>query len=519
MTYEKANDFLSNIKGNLVSGFIIFLVALPLSVGISVASGAPPSAGILSAIVGGILGSLISGSYVTINGAAAGLIVVILDAVNSLGGGDMNRGFRMMLAAVVIAGLIQIFLGLIRVGTFGLAVPLNALHGMMTSIGLTIIIKQLYILGGISPESHSTVAQLIELPGRIREENMEILLVGLACLGVVLVFHNLPRLGRLIPPSLAAVIYGYFLSLYVDISHDHFVNVFNQEYPVGPKYLLHVPESIGSFIQTPLFENVFRSEFYIAVLTIALVGSIESLLSTYAVDKLDPLKRTSNLNFDLISKGICNTLLGAIGGLPIISEIVRSSANVISGATQRSSNFFHGVFILIFIVLFPHILNSIPLTTFAAILIFVGYRLAQPSQLVTIYKSGKTQLLIFLFTILVTLSTDLLIGILAGTLLELAINMVSTKSCGSLFVLKKSIQSDAKQANIVINGPCVFTNLVPLKKIIEGQEVPNILVEFKNNYVDHSTKEILLNIKDQLTRNQKNVTYSGIDFSSDVGGH
>jgi MFS superfamily sulfate permease-like transporter len=512
-------SFFADIKMNLVAGFIIFLIALPLSVGISVASGAPPSAGILSAIVGGILGSLISGSYVTISGAAAGLIVVILDVVNNLGGGDMNRGFRLMLAAVVVAGLLQVVLGLIRLGTFGLAVPINALHGMMASIGITIIVKQLYVLGGIKPTAHTTVAQIFELPMRIQDDNLEILFIGLMCLAVVLFFNYFDKLKKIVPPSLAAVIFGYLLSLYIDIEHDHFVNIFNHEYKVGPEYLLHVPESLGSYFHTPLFENMLSGSFISAVITIALVASIESVLSTYAVDKLDPLKRTSNLNRDLVSKGICNTFLGCIGGLPVISEIVRSSANVISGATQRSANFFHGIFILIFIIIFPGILNSIPLTTFAAILIFVGYRLAQPTQVISIYKSGKSQLLVFLFTIAVTLSTDLLIGILAGALLELALNVYFTKSFASLFTLRKTVTESASTATVTIDSPCVFTNLVPLKRIIESQKMSTVNVHFNNSYVDHSTSEILKNMSEQFERNQQKLVFSGIDLSHHKGGH
>lgn len=512
------SSWTSDIKGNLVSGFIIFLIALPLSVGISVASGAPPTAGILSAIVGGILGSMISGSYVTISGAAAGLIVVILDAVNELGAGDMDRGFRLMLAAVVVAGVFQILLGLLRVGTFGLAVPINALHGMMASIGLTIMTKQLYVLGGIKPNSKSIIGQIAELPGRIQDENMEILLTGVLCLAVVLFFNYFPKLRKVIPPSLAAVIFGYCLSLYIDIEHSHFVNIFNHEYKVGPEYLLHVPESLSSYIHTPLFENMLSGGFISAVITICLVGSIESLLSTYAVDKLDPLKRTSNLNMDLISKGVCNSILGMVGGLPIISEIVRSSANVLSGATQRTSNFFHGVFVLLFIVLFPSILNSIPLTTFAAILIFVGYRLANPAQLVHVYKSGKSQLLVFLFTIVVTLSTDLLIGILAGALLELSINAYKAKSLTSLFTLKKEVQTNADHSTISIASPCVFTNIVPLKRVIEGQTSRKVTVVFHNKYVDHSTKELLANMKSKSASNNQELVFTGLDLSA-AGGH
>ncbi len=508
------------IKVNILSGFIVFLIALPLSIGISVASGAPPSAGILAAIVGGLIGSLVSGSYVTITGPAAGLIVVILDSVTALGHGNLQTGFRLTLAAIVIAGLLQLVFGYIKLGTLALAVPVNALQGMLTSIGLIIMIKQVFVLEGIKAESKSILMQLIEIPQRISENNLEIFMIGMVCLATVIIFNYFPKINKIIPAPLAAVTIGYFFSLFIDIEHPHQVSLINMHFDIGPKFLLRVPENIQDFFIFPLFENLFSSEFIIAVLTIALVGSIESVLSTAAVDKLDPQKRESDLNMDLISKGICNTLLGFIGGLPVISEIVRSSANISNGATSRWSNFFHGLFIAIFILFATSILNKIPLATFAAILIYVGFKLTNPKQILSIYKMGWEQVAVFLGTIIVTLATDLLIGILFGTILNFIFNIIHTGKIIDLFVIRRSVKVSGNTENINVNSDCVFSNILILKKLIEKSNSQNIKIEFdKNSFVDISSQMLLTNLKTKMHQKKKHVEYTGIEFMNVQSGH
>ncbi|MBY0385023.1 SulP family inorganic anion transporter [bacterium] len=508
------------LKNNLISGLTVFLIALPLSIGISVASGAPPTAGLLSAIIGGIVASLISGSQVTISGPAAGLIVVVLECINSLGQGDPIRGFKLTLAATVIAGALQILMGLSKLGSIGLAVPINALHGMMASIGVTIITKQLYVLGGIKPQSKALIGQIAELPGRMVDDNFVILGIGLVCLGIVWGLNQVASIRKIVPPALVAVVIGYVLSLALDIEHSHFVNVLNHEYPVGPEYLISIPLQFSGYFYSPLFEGLTSGHFIQAVITIALVASIESLLSTYAIDKLDPLKRTSNLNMDLISKGTSNILLGFIGGLPIISEIVRSTANVTSGATNRLSNIFHGVFILIFVLLFPALLNHIPLTTFAAILIFVGFRLANPLQLIGIYKSGKSQVLIFLVTILTTLSTDLLIGVFTGVVLELLINLWKVKNPQHLFKVKTEIKEMANETVMHIQNSCVFTNMLFLKKEIEKTTSKILVLDFAPNvFVDATTKELLHNLEKKLLNENRVLLFKNIKMSAASHSH
>ncbi len=509
-----------NLKANLISGFTVFLIALPLSIGISVASGAPPTAGLLSAIIGGIVASFISGSQVTISGPAAGLIVVVLDCINSLGQGDALRGFRLTLAAIVIAGMLQILMGLLKWGTLGLAVPINALNGMMASIGITIITKQLYVLGGIKPVSKNLIGQILELPSRLYEDNMIILGIGLLCLVIVVGVNYLPQVKKIAPPALFAVMIGYMLSLFIDIEHSHFINIFNHEYHIGPEFLLSIPQSFPDYFQQPLFQDLTSFHFIQAVITITLVASIESLLSTYAVDKLDPLKRTSNLNMDLISKGASNILLGFIGGLPIISEIVRSTANVSSGATNRVSNFAHGIYILIFILLFPQFLSHIPLTAFAAILIFVGFRLANPLQIINVSKSGLSQVVIFLVTIITTLSTDLLIGIFTGASLEMIINCLKVKNPVSLFKINAHCDVTTDQTTLYVDGSCVFTNMLILKRAIENKRAKFITVEFKpDKFVDTTSKDLLSNLQQKFLNEKRILLFKNVEISSHSSGH
>jgi MFS superfamily sulfate permease-like transporter len=504
---------MADIKQNFISGFTIFLIALPLSIGISVASGAPPTAGILAAIVGGIVGSIVSGSYVTISGPAAGMIVVMLECVDSLGKGDVMQGFKITLAAIAVAGFVQIVLGLLKAGTIGLAVPVNALHGMLSSIGVTIIVKQMFVLGGIKPTASTTFLQIPEIFQRLGEDNYEVMLIGAICLVTVIIISKIKAINKYIPAPLAAVIVGYIASHIADLEHPHVVTLMNSQFEIGPKYLLHVPEKISEYMLSPLFQDVFSGTFIKCVITIMLVSSIESLLSTYAVDKLDPLKRSSNLNMDLISKGICNMILGFIGGIPVISEIVRSSANVATGATSRWSNLFHGVLILIFIIFATSILNTIPLTAFAAILIFVGYRLANPAQLKHVLAIGKDQLLVFVVTLVVTLNTDLLVGIFVGTALELAINAFYAKSFTALFKAPGKLEVRNEDAKIAVLGPCVFSNMLYLKGKIEKCTAKNVEVDFRNSpFVDYSSKEILLNVQRQMGLVNKHVTFTGIEM-------
>ncbi len=417
-----------HIRANFISGFIVFLIALPLSIGVSIASGAPASAGLIAATVGGIIGSAISGSYVTISGPAAGLIVVILESIHTLGNGNNLLGFRLTLAAIVFAGLIQVLLGMVKAGTLALLVPRSVVQGMLSSIGFIIVTKQIYILVGAPVDSTSVLVQFFKIPTTaLLNFNTAALIVGTFCFILLLVFRKLPKVNKFLPGPLAAISVGVIISQILNGYPDWFLHSFNLSIKLEPQSFLTVPSTIDGFFNHPLFENLLSYNFLFSVLAITLVASIESVISTSAVDDLDPIHRKSDLNKDLISKGFCNMILGLIGGIPVISEIVRSSVNIENGATSRLSNFFHGFFILIFVLLGSDFLNQIPLSAFAAILIYVGIKLINFEQIKKTFNGNYRSIVIFCATSITILATDLLIGIICGSVLGFILNHFNNK--------------------------------------------------------------------------------------------
>lgn len=481
-------------RQDLSAGFILFLLALPLSVGIAIASGMPATAGVLAAIVGGLVGSLIGGSYVTINGPAAGMIVIVVAAVGDLGAGDPTAGYHLTLAAILFAGALQVAMGVARMGGLGLAFPTSVIHGMMMAIGVIIFAKQSHIALGVTPASKTIFALLAEIPTSIANMNPEIALIGIGSIAIVIAQSQV-KSGWLkkIPGPLIAVVFGVVLGHVFDIEHEHTVRMFMKTATIGPKFLLSVPDHIRDAIAYPDFSMIGRSMFWRAVITISLVATIESILSAYAVDKLDPYRRTSNLNRELWSKGVCNMFCGSIGGLPIIAEIVRSSANVSNGAKTRWSNFFHGVFLLLFVAMFPALLHSIPLASLAGILVVVGYRLGSPKQLAHAGKIGWDQLVVMFSTLVLVLQTDLLVGVAGGFVIEIALNLVRSRSPLGLFVARWSTQTNGGKTEFLIRGPLVSTNFVQLRsKLIEASEGKSVIVNMsKSTFVDHTVMEHL----------------------------
>ena len=359
---------------DLMSGFLVFLIALPLSLGIAMASGLPPMAGILSAIVGGMFVSRINGSFVTIAGPAAGLIVVILDAVQSMGGGDPVAGYRYTLAAIVVAGLLQILLGFFKAGSLSAFFPTSVVHGMLAAIGIIIITKQIHVMLGSTPEPGSLFSSMAQVPHSILTMNGEIALIGIVSLVIMILWNKLhqPILSK-IPAPIIVVLLAIGLGIFFDLGNQHIYHVPHQlamlahDDQVGPSYLVAISNHFLSSFYFPDFSKFLTFEFWEAVVSICLVGSLESLLTTVAVDKLDPYKRHSNLDKDIMGIGAGNTLSGLIGGSAMISEVVRSSANISNGAKTGWANFFHGSIMLLFVVLFPEVIHSIPLAALAAV--------------------------------------------------------------------------------------------------------------------------------------------------------
>ena len=404
-----------SLKADLISGFLVFLIALPLCLGISMASGVPPISGVLTAIVGGIVVSFLGSAALTIKGPAAGLIVIALGAVTELGQGNAAGGYHRALAVGMVAGLIQILFALTRVGVVGSLMPKAVVHGMLAAIGVIIISKQAHTLMGVSPAAKEPLHLLAEIPHSLSLLNPEVLVIGFVSLSILFGMPLLPfGWTKKIPAPMVVLATAIPLGFLFDLEHQHLYKWWSHNYELGPKYLIQLPGSLLASLAYPDFSQIGSAVSIKYIVMYALVGSIESLLSVTAVDSLDPRRRTSDLNRDLLATGIGNTIASAIGGLPMISEIVRSKANIDSGAQSRWSNFFHGSFLLASLLLIPGVLHHIPMAALAAMLVFTGTRLASPKEFKHSYHIGPEQLAIFVTTMIVTLATDLLLGVGAG---------------------------------------------------------------------------------------------------------
>jgi len=457
-----------NWRSDLLSGFLVFLIALPLCLGISMASGFPPSAGIITAIIGGILVSRINGSFVTINGPAAGLIVVVLGAVQELGEGDAMAGYRYALAAIVVASAIQVLMGVFKAGRLSSFFPASVVHGMLAAIGIIIMAKQIHVMLGTTPEKGSSLFSTIaQIPHSLLNPNYEIAIIGFTGLAILIVWSCIKNpLLKMIPAPLVVVLVGIGLAKYFDLDHEHMylflpdaTILTHHEQTIGPKFLVAISDNFMSSFYFPDFSKLPTIEFWEAVISISLVGSLESLLSAMAVDKLDPYKRHSNLDRDLTAVGVGNLVSGLIGGLPMIAEIVRSSANVNNGAKTQWANFFHGTFLLLFVVLFPRLIHSIPLAALASLLVFTGFRLASPASFAHVMGIGKEQLFMFVLTIIGVLATDLLVGVAIGIIAKLIIHVIRGVKLGNLFKISFVIEhKDPNTIIVSVDGAAVFSN-------------------------------------------------------------
>jgi MFS superfamily sulfate permease-like transporter len=511
----------SFFKNDWKSGISVFLVALPLCLGIALASGAPLFAGLISGVVGGVVIGMLSGSQLSVSGPAAGLTVIVASAITELGS---YPGF---LVAVVLAGIMQLGLGFLKAGKFSAYFPNSVIKGMLVAIGIVIILKQIpHALGDDQDfegefefnqiaDNENTLSEIIR---SFVDFNTGALLISLSCLLLMYFWEKLAKqkynLFKSMPASLAAVVLGIVIN--------ELFSVYKQGYFLGGslKHMVSVPvfSSLNEFSNSlifPDFSFLNNSKIYIVAITLATVASLESLLSLEAGDSLDPEKRISSSNKELIAQGTGNIISGFLGGLPVTSVVVRTSTNIYSGAKTRVSAIFHGFLLIAAVFLIPTLINKIPLASLAAVLLMVGYKLASPAVFKKVYKEGFDQFIPFIITILVIVFKDLLWGIFIGT------------AVGLLFVLRTNFKNvvsyvrDGKSVLMKFNKDVYFLNKPQIKEILmnlnDGDEI--MIDGTKATFIDHDIYSILdefkkgakdrnidVDFKNIVNSNNKNIT-------------
>lgn len=487
MKIDKTLSPFKNLNADIPASVVVFLVSMPLCLGIAMASGAPLYSGIISGIVGGIVVGALSGSSLGVSGPAAGLAVIVLTAIAELG------GFEIFLVSVVLAGVLQVIMGYARAGIIGYYFPTSVIHGMLAGIGILIFLKQLphafgYDIGFegdqsffLSDDRGNTFSVIIDMFDNVSLGAVVITAVSL----LILIFWDTKFMRnlsftKLIPGPLVAVASGITLNSVFSgmdtlvIGSEHLVNV-----PVPTSF----SEFLGNF-SFPDFSGLSNLKVYTTAVLIAIVASLETLLSLEAADKLDPYKRISPSNKELKAQGVGNIVAGLIGGIPVTQVIVRSSANVQSGGKTKASTVFHGIWLLLSILLIPALLNKIPLATLAAILMLVGYKLAKPSMFKEMFKQGWGQFLPFIVTIVAMLFSDLLKGIGLG--MAVAVFIILKNNLDIPFKIFKGSVKGKQKIKMSLAEDVSFLNKAAIQKSLLNIPDNSILeVDATNTHFIH----------------------------------
>lgn len=516
-----------NWRADMLSGFLVFLIALPLCLAISLACGYPAIAGVFTAIIGGVLSAFISNSELTIKGPAAGLIVVALGCVTGFGftgGADPAADFqayRLALGVGVVAGVIQILFGVFRSGILGEFFPTSAVHGLLASIGVIVIASQLPIVLGVEAEGEP-LERLASIPSYFMDMNPVIAVIGFISLAIMFGFPFIknPKL-KLIPAPMIVLLIAVPLGMYFDIGTEQVMAFAGQEAALGPHYLVDVPNNMFTALAFPDFSGVLTTTGITYIIMFSLIGSLESLLSAKAVDQIDPWRRKTNMDKDLLAVGIGNTAAAFVGGLPMISEIVRSKANIDNGARTRFANMFHGLFLLAFVALVPALIDRIPLAALAAMLVFTGFRLASPKEFIHMWQIGREQFIVFVSTIIGVLATDLLVGICIGILVKAIIHIINGAPIGSLF--KPSMKVDSAgddSATVTVDNSAVFSTWIALKNRISGQDSRKIVVDLSGTrFVDHTVLANLEALGKEFEESDRELAVTGLEGHSRLSDH
>jgi MFS superfamily sulfate permease-like transporter len=494
MGSNKQDSLLGNLKSDLPASVVVFFVALPLCLGIALASGAPLFSGVIAGIIGGIIVGSLSGSQVGVSGPAAGLAAIVLTAIGSLG------GFENFLVAVVLGGVIQIVFGLLRAGVIGYFFPSSVIKGMLTGIGIIIILKQIPHFFGYDadPEGDFAFFQMdgkntfSEMFAMFNKISLGPTLIASAGLAIMLFWDNVlarrAKIFQVIQGPLVAVVLGI---LYFNLTRGNTSLAISAEHLVS----VPIPGDFSSFLTQfsfPNFGAITNPAIWVTAFTIALVASLETLLCVEATDKIDPAKRVTPTNRELLAQGTGNIISGLVGGLPITQVIVRSSANIQSGNKSKLSAIFHGFLLLISVVLIPGLLNMIPLSVLAAILLIVGFKLAKPALFKVMYNLGPKQFVPFIVTVLGIIFTDLLVGISMGMLVGIVVILYKSYQNSHFLHIEDKSNGQHRIKMTLAEEVTFFNKGAILKELEELPEDTYLELDVrKTRYLDNDVIEIL----------------------------
>lgn len=524
------DNLLKNLKTDFPAGIVVFLVAVPLCLGIALASGAPLFSGIIAGIIGGTVVALISGSKIGVSGPAAGLAVIVADSITDLGTNaegvfDMQTGFALFLSAVVLGGIFQIILAFCKAGIIGYYFPNSVIKGMLSAIGIIIILKQIpHALGhDVIPDGAEAFFQsdgentFSEIWVSLQDINPAAVIITLISMVILILweqgFMKKIKLFQLIQGPLVVVITGILLG-------NMFLGMDGYNLAQDEMVTIPIASQEGGFVNlfsTPDWSRVFSLEILVIGITIAIVASLETLLCVEATDKLDPDKNITPTNRELLAQGTGNVISGLIGGLPITQVIVRSSANIQSGGKTKMSAFFHGILILFSVLLIPGVMNMIPLSSLAAILFLVGYKLAKPSLFKEMKAKGRAQFIPFVITILGIIFTDLLVGIGIG--MAVAVFLILRKNLNTPFsFVEKS--GEGEPTLIELSENVTFLNkasiMQTLNMIPDNSKV--VLDVTKSKYIHPDVIEIINDFEVHAKSTGIELTIKG-RFDEDKSNH
>lgn len=533
-----SDGFVSYFKQDLVSGLMVFIIALPLCLAISLASGYPAMAGIMTAVIGSLLTTFLSNSELTIKGPAAGLIVIVLGCIKDFGGNGFADGiglgdieaYRAALAVGVAAAVLQVLFGFFKAGILSEFFPKSAIHGMLSAIGVIIIAKQIPNALGVSTDKQEPLELLAEIPHFISEANPAIASIGILSIGLLALWPTIKQRLKaisVVPPQLVVLVVAVLIGLYLNLLENHQYKLLGHTYSLGDKYLVPLPSKMFGILDQITLPNFGVLQQWIAwkwILMFFIIGTLESILSAKAIDSIDPWKRKTDMNKDVLAVGCANLCASMVGGLPMISEIVRSKANIDNGARTRFADMWHGIFLLVCVALLPATLHLIPKSALAAMLIYTGFRLAHPSEFSHMYQVGREQLVIFVTTLVVTLATDLLIGVAAGIGMKFLIHLVNGVPIKSFFKAYLDIESVSQDTvKIRASESAVFSNWIPFKRQIEHiglVQRKNLIIDVSDaKLIDHTVMEKLHETQAQMRSEGLKFDIVGLDQHQALSGH